>query len=95
LQVVSVFYKLYRAGTGEESKERAAELLSGLHILEKELTERGTTFFNGNSVGTIDYYIWPWFERMFVIEEYYKKVIFNWKQNYPKLVRFESKSFMC
>lgn len=32
------------------------------------LTNMKTTFFGGNSLSMIDYLIWPWFERMEILE---------------------------
>ncbi|KAM5272061.1 glutathione S-transferase omega-1-like isoform 1-T1 [Ctenodactylus gundi] len=36
--------------------------------LEEVLTNKKTTFFGGNSVSMIDYFIWPWFERLESLE---------------------------
>jgi len=32
------------------------------------LTNKKTTFFGGNSLSMIDYLIWPWFERLEILE---------------------------
>lgn len=37
---------------------------NGIQYLEDELKNSGTTFFGGDTVGMIDYMIWPWFERV-------------------------------
>ncbi len=36
---------------------------NGLKLVEAALEKRGQ-FFGGQSVKLIDYYIWPWFERI-------------------------------
>jgi glutathione S-transferase len=86
LQVLNQSYKLYREIPEEERAKTVENLLAGLTMIEEELAKRGTPFFHGQTVGTVDYYIWPWFERMFVLENHFKRVTFNWAENYPKLV---------
>ncbi|XP_052845912.1 pyrimidodiazepine synthase-like [Drosophila gunungcola] len=34
-----------------------------LDVFETELTKRGTPYFAGQTIGIVDYMIWPWFER--------------------------------
>ncbi|XP_008588229.1 PREDICTED: glutathione S-transferase omega-1 [Galeopterus variegatus] len=44
------------------------ELRKEFSKLEEVLTNKKTTFFGGNSLSMIDYLIWPWFERLEVLE---------------------------
>ncbi|KFO32347.1 glutathione S-transferase omega-1 [Fukomys damarensis] len=44
------------------------ELQRELNKLEEVLTKKTTTFLGGSSVSMIDYLIWPWFERMEVLQ---------------------------
>ncbi|EHB17854.1 Glutathione S-transferase omega-1 [Heterocephalus glaber] len=44
------------------------ELKNELNKLEEVLTKKRTTFLGGSSVSMIDYLIWPWFERLEVME---------------------------
>ncbi|KAM6182714.1 glutathione S-transferase omega-1 isoform 2-T2 [Erethizon dorsatum] len=44
------------------------ELKKEFNKLEEVLTKKRTTFFGGNSVSMIDYLIWPWFERLELME---------------------------
>ncbi|KAH8286483.1 hypothetical protein KR054_009853, partial [Drosophila jambulina] len=34
-----------------------------LDVFEQELAKRGTPYFAGQTIGIVDYMIWPWFER--------------------------------
>ncbi|XP_043650089.1 pyrimidodiazepine synthase isoform X1 [Drosophila teissieri] len=36
---------------------------NALDVFEVELGKRGTPYFAGQSIGIVDYMIWPWFER--------------------------------
>eukprot|EP00088_Acartia_fossae_P002365 TRINITY_DN10954_c1_g1_i2.p1 TRINITY_DN10954_c1_g1~~TRINITY_DN10954_c1_g1_i2.p1 ORF type:complete len:273 (+),score=63.22 TRINITY_DN10954_c1_g1_i2:28-846(+) len=57
----------------EESSERLEafkELNKKLKPIELEYKIRGTTFFGGQTPGMLDWLMWPWFERMPVLEKY-------------------------
>ncbi|XP_037722169.1 pyrimidodiazepine synthase [Drosophila subpulchrella] len=60
--IINAFMKIRLQGTGLE------DYWVALDIFEKELTKRGTPFFGGDKPGFVDYMIWPWFERLSVIE---------------------------
>lgn len=51
------------------------ELWSAFDVFEEELGKRGTSYFSGSKPGYVDYMIWPWFERLpvlqFVLEDRY------------------------
>ncbi|KAM4852435.1 glutathione S-transferase omega-1-like [Thomomys bottae] len=55
-----------------QNKEDRTGLKEDLHKefskLDQVLTDKKTTFFGGNSISMIDYLIWPWFERLEVLE---------------------------
>ncbi|XP_004468291.2 glutathione S-transferase omega-1 [Dasypus novemcinctus] len=57
---------------GRQNKEDCADLKEDLckelSKLEEVLTNKKTTFFGGTSLSMIDYLIWPWFERLEVLE---------------------------
>ncbi|KAH8360460.1 hypothetical protein KR200_005578, partial [Drosophila serrata] len=36
---------------------------NALDVFEQELAKRGTPYFAGQTIGIVDYMIWPWFER--------------------------------
>ncbi|KAL4625032.1 glutathione S-transferase omega-1 [Arapaima gigas] len=64
-KVVPFFYKV---PTGKSKGENTAaveqELKEKLEKLNKILVDKKTKFFGGNIVTMIDYFIWPWFERL-------------------------------
>jgi len=85
--VKHVYALMYGKKDEEEALKNEAALLNGLRILENKLVERQTPFFNGKTVGLVDYNIWPWFERMQLLEMDLRKVNFHWKGNFPALVK--------
>lgn len=64
--VTTAMYKIFVDGP-EKNPGALSEISNGLDIYEKELTERGTAFFNGDKPGMLDYMIWPWCERSDII----------------------------
>ncbi|KAH8327607.1 hypothetical protein KR074_002459, partial [Drosophila pseudoananassae] len=58
------------------------EFWVALDIFEQELTKRGTPYFGGDKPGFVDYMVWPWLERLAVLE-------FVTKESY----RFDEKRF--
>lgn len=64
--VTTAMYKIFVDGP-EKNPGALSEISNGLDIYEKELTERGTPFFNGDKPGMLDYMIWPWCERSDII----------------------------
>ncbi|XP_068230811.1 pyrimidodiazepine synthase-like [Palaemon carinicauda] len=70
-KVSSPMYRVYRShvqGEAEEKKKAFEEIHDGLDLFETELSKRGTKYFGGNKPGMLDYMIWPWGERLPVIE---------------------------
>lgn len=63
--VINTMYKLYLDTS--LGRELFDEALAGLGVFERELTKRGTPFFNGRSPGMLDFMIWPWCERADII----------------------------
>ena len=51
-----------------------------MQVYEKELKE---TFFAGSKPGMVDYMIWPWFERFFILKEH--GFVLNDDDKLPKL----------
>ncbi|XP_023937762.2 pyrimidodiazepine synthase [Bicyclus anynana] len=43
------------------------QIVQTLEILEKELAFRGTNYFSGSRPGMLDYMIWPWVERLYLL----------------------------
>uniref|UniRef100_A0A1B6EAL0 Glutathione transferase n=2 Tax=Clastoptera arizonana TaxID=38151 RepID=A0A1B6EAL0_9HEMI len=48
-------------------KQMVEELYLGLDDFERELVKRGTPYFGGDQIGMADYMIWPWCERLEMI----------------------------
>lgn len=61
--MVPSFYKLL--SRNQEKRENGlTSVLSLLDYYERLLQEQGTSFFQGDSVGMVDFHFWPWFERL-------------------------------
>ncbi|XP_045782153.1 pyrimidodiazepine synthase-like [Maniola jurtina] len=43
------------------------QIIQTLDIFEKELASRGTYYFGGDRPGMLDYMIWPWVERLYLL----------------------------
>ncbi|KAG6461198.1 hypothetical protein O3G_MSEX012477, partial [Manduca sexta] len=43
------------------------QIMQTLDIFEKELATRETTYFGGSRPGMLDYMIWPWVERLYLL----------------------------
>lgn len=59
---------IIRSQTKEDRVGPKEELRKEFGKLEEALTKKKTTFFGGSSVSMIDYFMWPWFERLEVLE---------------------------
>ncbi|XP_032736562.1 glutathione S-transferase omega-1 [Lontra canadensis] len=67
-KVPSLVTSVLRKQNEEDCSGQKEELRKELSKLEEVLTNKKTTFFGGNSLSMIDYLIWPWFERMEILE---------------------------
>lgn len=63
--VLNNVYKLYGIiKANGEDVDTISELKKGLQLFDDELTRLGTTYYSGNTIGYVDYMIWPWVERI-------------------------------
>lgn len=63
--VIANVYKLYGIiKTNGDGSDTITELKKGLQLFDDELKSYGTSFYSGNSIGYVDYMIWPWVERI-------------------------------
>ncbi|XP_076142177.1 glutathione S-transferase omega-1-like [Alosa pseudoharengus] len=68
-KVTPYFYKIPMGKkNGEDVSSLEAELKERLSKLNEVLVNKKTKFFGGDSVSMIDYMMWPWFERMEMME---------------------------
>ncbi|XP_031434929.1 glutathione S-transferase omega-1 [Clupea harengus] len=68
-KVTPYFYKIPMGKkNGEDVSGLEAELKEKLSKLNEVLVNKKTKFFGGDSVTMIDYMMWPWFERMEMME---------------------------
>ncbi|XP_040479880.1 glutathione S-transferase omega-1 [Ursus maritimus] len=67
-KIPSLVASFLRRQNEEDCSGLKEELRKEFSKLEEVLTNKKTTFFGGNSVSMIDYLIWPWFERLEVLE---------------------------
>ncbi|VVC97148.1 unnamed protein product [Leptidea sinapis] len=50
-----------------ESVFGSEQIVQTIQVLEDELITRGTNYFGGSRPGMVDYMIWPWVERLYLI----------------------------
>ncbi|XP_051504632.1 glutathione S-transferase omega-1 [Myxocyprinus asiaticus] len=68
-KVTPFFYKIPMGRkNGEDVSALETELKDKLSKLNETLVNKKTKFFGGNSITMIDYMMWPWFERMEMLE---------------------------
>lgn len=79
----------YQAATQPDKAEDALPALSNaLDVWETELKTRATPYFNGNSIGILDYMIWPWIERLELAKVLHGDKFSYDEQRFPTLVNF-------
>lgn len=68
-KVVPYFYKIPMGRkNGEDVSALEGELKEKFAKLNEDLVNKKTGFFGGNSITMIDYMMWPWFERLELME---------------------------
>uniref|UniRef100_A0A8C1ZAT5 Glutathione S-transferase omega n=1 Tax=Cyprinus carpio TaxID=7962 RepID=A0A8C1ZAT5_CYPCA len=68
-KVIPYFYKIpVSKAKGEDVSALEAELKEKLAQFNEILANKKTQFFGGDSITMIDYMMWPWFERMEMID---------------------------
>ncbi|XP_054437444.1 glutathione S-transferase omega-1 [Pteronotus mesoamericanus] len=67
-KVPSLIGSFIRSKTKEDRSGLKEELRKEFSKFEEVLANKKTTFLGGNSVSMIDYFIWPWFERLEAVE---------------------------
>jgi len=65
-KVTDKFYGLLRTTTDEDKKKVTEELHKALHFLETSLERK---YFGGDQPLIVDFHMWPWFERMPMLEQ--------------------------
>lgn len=61
-------------------------IIATVELLEKELGMRGTEYFSGISPGMMDYMIWPWVERLYVLKCINGRKFEEKKDQFPNFV---------
>ncbi|KAH8360462.1 hypothetical protein KR200_005580, partial [Drosophila serrata] len=77
--ITNAFMKILMQKTGLD------DFWTALDIFEQELTKRGTSFFGGDKPTFVDYMIWPWLERLAVIEFQLKDTYNFDEKRFPKV----------
>jgi len=88
-KVSSSMYKIYPNLKDSVAVNNAVEeVQKGLDIFEKEITTRGTKYFFGVQPGMVDYMIWPWMERLPMVQNLIgdTKIISN--DRFPNLINW-------
>ncbi|XP_052007644.1 glutathione S-transferase omega-1 [Xyrauchen texanus] len=68
-KVIPFFYKIPMGRkNGEDVSALETELKDKLSKLNETLVNKKTKFYGGNSITMIDYMMWPWFERMEMLD---------------------------
>lgn len=89
-KVSSAMYKVYPNLKDIDALNNAiGTIQDGLDVFEKEIVKRGTKFFFGEDCpGMVDYMIWPWIERLPMVQNLFShtKIITN--ERYPNLINY-------
>lgn len=67
-KVPSLVSSFIRTKRKEDHPGIKEELRKEMSKLEEAMTNRKTAFFGGDSLSMVDYLMWPWFERLEVLE---------------------------
>ncbi|XP_050014160.1 glutathione S-transferase omega-1-like [Alexandromys fortis] len=67
-KVPSLVSSFIRTKKKEDHPNIKEELRKEMSKLEEAMTNRKTAFFGGDSLSMVDYLMWPWFERLEVLE---------------------------
>ncbi|XP_008843928.1 glutathione S-transferase omega-1 [Nannospalax galili] len=67
-KVPTLMARLFGVQNKEERSGIKEELQKEFSKLEEVLTKKKTTFFGGNTLSMIDYLMWPWFQRLELLE---------------------------
>ncbi|XP_077998805.1 pyrimidodiazepine synthase-like [Glandiceps talaboti] len=86
LVALRIYKVLKTNGTDEKSR---TQVFRGLKILESALQKRGSKFFGGDQPGMADYNMWPWFERLKLVD--FGITIFG--EELPTLTKYVDKMF--
>jgi len=71
-RVVTFYYKSVFSVNNDDASSRAAilkEISANLQLLMDELVKRGTPYFSGPQAGMVDYMMWPWIERLGLLDK--------------------------
>ncbi|XP_061181294.1 glutathione S-transferase omega-1-like [Saccostrea echinata] len=91
-QLTTDFYKTLQAPP-EEKPAGLKKILDQLSRFETEIEKRGD-FFGGEQVMMIDFMIWPWFERFFILEKVLSQMIVT-GESMPKLYAWTQRMLGC
>ncbi|KAK8733780.1 hypothetical protein OTU49_006475, partial [Cherax quadricarinatus] len=86
-QISTALLKLYFTKNDEKIlKKSCDDIKSGLDVFETELIKRGTKFFGGDTPGMLDYMIWPWAERLPMVEMIARNNALLNQDRFPKML---------
>lgn len=85
----AVYFKLVR-GPDTITEDNITAYYKNLTFIQQELQKRGTKFLDGDQPGYADYMIWPWFERLHVMDHDLARLD---KQKYKLLVEYIDNMF--
>jgi glutathione S-transferase len=80
-KVIAPFYGILRQ-TGDERVQAVETAQKAFDIFEELLTGK---FFGGETPKMIDYHIWPWYERLGMLEQMSGGIVILPKDRFPKL----------
>ncbi|XP_052741767.1 pyrimidodiazepine synthase isoform X2 [Bicyclus anynana] len=66
--IVTLFIKSVKA-PDTITEETISSFYKALDYIQDKLKERGTQYLGGDAPGYVDYMIWPWFERLLVLNK--------------------------
>ncbi|XP_045614616.1 pyrimidodiazepine synthase isoform X1 [Procambarus clarkii] len=85
-QITTPLYKLYYSKEDEQTQKSCDDIKSGLDVFENELVKRGSEFFCGGRPGMLDYMIWPWMERLPMVQMFAGNAGIIIQDRFPKLL---------
>ncbi|XP_045129964.1 pyrimidodiazepine synthase-like isoform X2 [Portunus trituberculatus] len=84
-KVTGGFYNVYFSrGDKDTLNKGLTNARAGLDSFETELAKRNTKLYGGDKPGMLDYMIWPWMERLPVVEKFCDQAVLT-ENCYPKL----------
>lgn len=84
--MLKIFFNM---GNGEVQAKSCEDMKVGMDIFEAEHMKRGTKYFGGNTPGMLDYMIWPWAERLELVQMIMGEDSALSPQRFPRMIQWK------